>query len=431
MKRISEGDFIFEIPVKDKDDEIAPALNSTTKTLKELKKETDIMTAWAKEGELEKRGNADKFKGGYNEIIRGFNNTVIEIVTKVREAEKILGILSTGDLTVRMEGEFMGNYKSFQTYINNLANSLESVIREVNESISTTASAANEISSSTEEIAAGAEEQSQQAAEVLGAVEQMTKTIIETTKNSEAAADASMRYGEIAKEGGNVVKETIYGMSRVSEVVQNSAETVQQLGKSSEHIGEIVQVIDDIADQTNLLALNAAIEAARAGEQGRGFAVVADEVRKLSEKTTNATKEIALMIRQIQKDTKGAVVSIEKGTKEVEGGRKLADKSGESLKEIIAGAQNVVDIISQVAAASEEQSATSEQISKSIEAISSVTQQNAAGLQQVSKATEDLTRLTDNLQNLVKKFKIKNNNTSNNDEKYVVRPNGKLIEVKS
>jgi methyl-accepting chemotaxis protein len=429
MIRISEGDFNFEIPLKDKDDEITPALNLTTKTLKELKKETDIMTAWAKEGDLEKRGNTDKFKGGYSEIISGFNNTVIEIVTKVRESENILAILSTGDLTARMEGEYKGNYKKFQTYVNNLANSLEDVIGEVNESIATTASSANEISSSTEEMAAGAEEQSQQATEVAGAVEQMTKTIIETTKNSGAAAEASKKYGEIAKEGGNVVNETIKGMNRISEVVQNSAETVQQLGKSSEHIGEIVQVIDDIADQTNLLALNAAIEAARAGEQGRGFAVVADEVRKLAERTTKATKEIASMIKQIQKDTKGAVASMEKGSKEVENGRELANKAGESLKEIIAGAEDVVDIISQVAAASEEQSTTSEQISRSIESISSVTQQSAAGVQQVAKATEDLSRLTDNLQNLVNKFKISKGHDSDKGDKYAVRQNRKLIKV--
>jgi len=447
MKRISEGDFNFDIPLKDEDDEIAPAVNRTTKALKEVKGETDTMTNWAINGELDKRGNADKFAGGYNEIIKGFNNTVNEIVTRVSEAEKVLEVLSTGDLTIRMDGEFKGNFKRLQGYVNNLGDSLEKVISEVTESVAATASSSTEISSSTEEMAAGAEEQSQQASEVASAVEQMTKTIIETTKNSGSAADASKKYGEIAQEGGSVVYETIKGMNRISDVVKKSADTVQQLGKSSEQIGEIVQVIDDIADQTNLLALNAAIEAARAGEQGRGFAVVADEVRKLAERTTKATKEIAAMIKQIQKDTDGAVISMEEGTKEVEIGKQLADKAGESLKQIISGAANVVDIITQVAAASEEQSSASEQISKNIEAISSVTQQSSAGVQQIAKAAEDLNRLTNNLEQLVSKFKISNriaatktyNSEDNFDKpsttlkeksKSFIRHNGHLISHK-
>ena len=136
------------------------------------------------------------------------------------------------------------------------------------------------------------------------------------------------------------------------------------------------------------------------------------------------------MIKQIQKDTKGAVASMEKDMKEVENGRALANKAGELLKEIIAGSEDVVDIISQVAAASEEQSTTSEQISRSIESISSVVQQSAAGVQQVAKATEDLSRLTDNLQNLVNRFKISNRHDSDKGNKYAVKQNGKLIEVK-
>jgi methyl-accepting chemotaxis protein len=189
-------------------------------------------------------------------------------------------------------------------------------------------------------------------------------------------------------------------------VVKKSAETVEALGRSSDQIGEIVQVIDDIADQTNLLALNAAIEAARAGEQGRGFAVVADEVRKLAERTTKATKEIAAMIKQIQKDTGEAVESMKVGTDEVERGKALADEAGRSLNLMITGAVEVVDMIMQVAAASEEQSSVAAEISKNVDSIRNVTKETTTGVQEIARASEDLNRLTVNLQQSVSIFRI-------------------------
>jgi methyl-accepting chemotaxis protein len=231
-------------------------------------------------------------------------------------------------------------------------------------------------------------------------------------------------------------------MKKIAEVVKRSAETVQALGKSSDQIGEIIGVIDDIADQTNLLALNAAIEAARAGEQGRGFAVVADEVRKLAERTTKATKEIASMIKTIQNDTAGAVESMKEGTKKVDEGIRLSDRAGASLDEIVEISQQVTDMIAQIAAASEEQSSASEQISKNVEAISNVTGETASGVQQVARAAEDLNRLTEGLQQLVNKFSVSAaentdkhssnmlRSTSQADQsmsKLDVRGNGKLV----
>jgi methyl-accepting chemotaxis protein len=234
----------------------------------------------------------------------------------------------------------------------------------------------------------------------------MTKTIVENSKNAGNTAETAKRAKDAAEQGGVVVEETVAGMKRIAEVVNKSAGTVKALGKSSDQIGEIIGVIDDIADQTNLLALNAAIEAARAGDQGRGFAVVADEVRKLAERTTKATKEIAGMIKTIQSDTTGAVASMEEGTKEVDSGIKLADRAGESLKEIVGMIQNLTDMVSQIAAASEEQSSASEQISKNVEAISTVTGETAQGTQQIARAAEDLNRLTENLQQILGKFKV-------------------------
>lgn len=423
-EKIAMGDTNLELKEKSDKDVLTKSLIKVVKTVKELVSEALTLSKAAVEGKLSTRGNADKFNGGYRDIVNGVNDTINAVVQPISESSRVLEKLAQGNLSSRMTGDYKGDYGIIKESINGLASSFHKAISEVSTAIQATASASNQISSSTEEMAAGAQEQSAQTSEVASAVEQMTKTIIETTKNSGQASIAAKNAGQIAKEGGKVVGETIEGMNRVAEVVKRSADTVQALGKSSDEIGEIVQVIDDIADQTNLLALNAAIEAARAGEQGRGFAVVADEVRKLAERTTKATKEIASMIKQIQKDTEGAVLSMKEGTEQVERGKSLADEAGKSLEQIIKGAEEVVDIASQVAVASEEQSSAAEQISKNVESISSVTQQSAAGVQQIANAAEDLNRLTLNLQELVAKFNLEDNNSQ-----FAIRQNGKLVHI--
>ena len=336
--------------------------------------------------------------------------------------EKILvemNKFADGDLMISLKSEKDDEIGRLFNGFNLVVKNIREMIIATSEAIEATASASTEISSSSEEMAAGAQEQSSQTLEIASSIEEMTRTILDTTRNSSIAAEAAKKSGDMAKEGGKVVSETIIGMNRIAEVVSKSAETVQALGKSSNQIGEIIQVIDEIADQTNLLALNAAIEAARAGEQGRGFAVVADEVRKLAERTTKATKEISGMIKQIQTDTHNAVISMEEGTSEVEKGKLLADKAGQSLKEIITGADQVVGVITQVAAASEEQSATSEQISKNIESINNVTKESADGVQQIARSAEDLSRLTVNLQELIARFKFDNASDHKNNSNII------------
>jgi methyl-accepting chemotaxis protein len=323
-----------------------------------------------------------------------------------KPVNELVGNIKNADLNSRFNSTRKDEIGDLQRVFDGFVDQIKNTLIQVSESSAAVASASTQISSSTEELAAGAQEQSSQASEVATAVEEMTKTLGETTENVRKVADGARDAKESARKGGDVVGQTISGMKRIADVVNQSASQVKILGASSDKIGEIIGVIDDIADQTNLLALNAAIEAARAGEQGRGFAVVADEVRKLAERTSKATKEIAAMIRQIQTDTNQAVASMEKGTQEVGTGITLAEQAGAMLNDIVGNAQTVADMVGQIAAASEQQSSASEQISKNVEAISTVTQQSASGTQQIARTAEDLNRLTENLQNLLTKFNL-------------------------
>ncbi len=404
--KISEGNLDVEIKPKSENDILSNSLSKVKGILADLVVDLKTLTTAALEGQLKTRAEAEKYKGGFNDIVKGINHTLDAVILPIKEGSNVLEVMATGDLSVRMKGDYKGDHQLIKNSINQLGDALAKLVVDIKESIHATASAANEISSSSEEIAAGTQEQSSQTGEVASAVEQMTKTIIETSKNASAASETAKLAGDRAIEGGNVVADTIVGMNKIAEVVSKSAEKVFTLGQNSDKIGEIIQVINDIADQTNLLALNAAIEAARAGEQGRGFAVVADEVRKLAERTTKATKEIADMIKTIQQDTIEAVDSMKKGTLEVQDGKKMTERAGIVLKDIVEGSKQVTDLVTQVAAASEEQSAASEQISKNVEAINQVTQESTFGVQQIAKAAEDLSNLTVNLQSLISKFRV-------------------------
>ncbi len=289
---------------------------------------------------------------------------------------------------------------------NKMSVSMKELINSISQASNQIASASEELSSTSEQMSRGMQQQTSQTSQIASAMEEMSATVLEVAKNSQSASSSANEASSTAQKGGEVVTRAISGMMIIASTVEESARTIGELGKSSDQIGEIVAVIDDIADQTNLLALNAAIEAARAGEQGRGFAVVADEVRKLAERTTKATKEIAQRIKNIQKETGNAVSAMEAGTKEVNEGVKLANQAGESLTQIVAAVQKVNDMIRQIATAAEEQSTAAEEISKSIEEIASVTKETSQGSNQTATASHELSRMATELQGAVGQFKI-------------------------
>ncbi|MBI1938122.1 MAG: methyl-accepting chemotaxis protein [Ignavibacteriales bacterium] len=403
---ISKGNLDLKINVLSEKDMLSKSFEVVVENLNNLIFELKLVTDEIINGKASTRGNPEKFYGAYKEIVIGVNATLDALFMPIQEGVEVLSDMSKGNFTARVKGEYKGDHRLIADSINTLGDSLVSILSNISEMVNLTASISEQISSSTEEMAAGAQEQSVQTFDVVSSVEEMTKTIVSASKNASQAAEASKKAGEVAREGGTVVEKTVNGMNRIAQFVEKASTNIQALGKNSEQIGEIVQVIDDIANQTNLLALNAAIEAARAGEQGRGFAVVADEVRKLAERTTKATKEISDMIKRIQNVTENVVHSMNEGSSDVQTGKELAQKAGLSLKEIISASDQVLDVVAQVASASEQQSATSEQISRNVESISKVTNESASGIQQIAGAADELNKMTTNLKSIITHFKF-------------------------
>ncbi len=221
-----------------------------------------------------------------------------------------------------------------------------------------------------------------------------------------AAVSAATEAGKLSAHGKQVVSSAVAGIRQVAETVAESSRSIESLGQRSDEIGRIIQVIDDIANQTNLLALNAAIEAARAGEQGRGFAVVADEVRKLAEKTSAATTEISAMIAAIQADTASAVSSMERGGEQVREGVEQANQAGEALNHIFGSVENVVGLIRQIAEAMNVQKSASEEISQRVEHIADSARESGAAITEATAAFHQMHGLAGQLQETVGRFRL-------------------------
>jgi methyl-accepting chemotaxis protein len=290
--------------------------------------------------------------------------------------------------------------------LNGMRNSLREMVRGISSTAEHLAAASEEISAGASQSAETARIQADQTRQVATAMAEMSAAVEQVSENSHTASDSSHQAAEAANQGGKVVEEALETMRRIAESSSTMAARITKLGNSSVQIGEIVAVIDEIADQTNLLALNAAIEAARAGEQGRGFAVVADEVRKLAERTTKATKEIATMIESIQVEAKSAVEAIESGSHDVVIGVEKTTASGTALQEIIRASEQVGDMISRIATAATEQSSATEAVNSSVTQISNLTAESSAAAEQTAKACASLSKMALDLQTLVNQFRL-------------------------
>ena len=334
-------------------------------------------------------------------------NLYRSITSPINELTLIAKGFSNGDLSNSMNETRNDEFGILGHHFNSATRKLNDMMHNVKKVTDTLSFNSERLSDASVQIAHNTEEQSSQTTQAAAAMEQLSASFLDVAQNTTDAAKSSKEATDLAAQGGQVVAEAIDGMNKIAQSVNQSAETIETLGVRSEQIGDIINVINDIASQTNLLALNAAIEAARAGEQGRGFAVVADEVRKLSERTATATKEISDMIQSFQQDIHIAVESMQTGTAEVDAGVKLSHHAGESLKMIVESANSLTKMVEQIAAAAEEQSSTGEVVASNVESVAGLTQQTAINSKESSQTTQELNSLVIELKTLVSEFKLR------------------------
>lgn len=316
-----------------------------------------------------------------------------------------LGNLAEGDLTVQasVTEDITG---AIADSINYAIEALRDLVSTINNTSGLVASAVQETSAIADRLAKSSEVQARQIENASSTVVQMAQSMDDVSSKTAASAEVAEKSVGIAHEGGDRVRRTINGMNAIREHIQDTSKRIKRLGESSQEIGDIVALINDIADQTNILALNAAIQASAAGEAGRGFAVVADEVQRLAERSSNATKRIETLVKTIQADTNEAVISMEKSTSEVVGGAKLAEKAGEALDEIEKVSANLAELIDEISKSAGRVSEMASRVSGAMVSINEITGQTAQSSVSTASAIGKLHQLARELRQAVADFRL-------------------------
>ncbi len=313
--------------------------------------------------------------------------------------------LAEGDLTVHttVTEDITG---AIADSVNYSIDALRNLVNTINNTSKQVASAADVTHDSTQKLTTSSEKQAREIANVTSAVSEMAKSIEQVSGHAKSSAEVAQQSVNIAHKGAQAVSRTIDGMDTIREQIQETSKRIKRLGESSQEIGDIVGLIDEIADQTNILALNAAIQASTAGEAGRGFAVVADEVQRLAERAGTATKQIEALVKTIQSDTNEAVISMEQSTSNVVSGARLAENAGEALVEIESVSDNLAALIQNITDATDKQTIAASNVTKTMNVIQEITMQTSDGASNTASWVGKLKNLAQELKRSVAGFKL-------------------------
>jgi methyl-accepting chemotaxis protein len=336
-----------------------------------------------------------------NFILRKF---VSEPAGRMRKA--ITEISSSGDFTRRVTVNSSDELGQTARSFNDLVGNLQNAFRDIHDGIEKVAQSSHMLSESSHQVATSSTHQSAAASSMAATVEQVTVSIGEVSQGAAQALQLSQNSEQLSIHGGEIIHRAVDEIQSIAGTVRQTSTAIENLGEQSNRISSIVKVIKEIADQTNLLALNAAIEAARAGEQGRGFAVVADEVRKLAERTTNATEEVSQMIDTIQQASQSAIEGMNRTVTQVDDGVSLAQQAGEAINQIKSESNQVHHTIEDISSALSEQNTASNEIAHQIEKVAQMTEENSAAAEQTADAADHLEQLAEDMRTTVNRFKI-------------------------
>jgi len=425
-KKLAQGQTDFSLNIKTNDEirVLSDAFMSAADSLKTMLTDANMLSQSAVEGKLSVRADLEKHQGDYRKIIEGVNDTLDAVVGPVQEASavleemakgnlsarvtgeyrgdhaiiknslnntldtitgyiseisQILGQMAEGDLTVGITSEYLGDFAALKDSINHIASSLRDVLSEIGLS-------ADQVAAGTQQVSGGSQAISQGATEQAASIEELTATITEIaeqTKSNAVNANQANRISEEAKE------DAVRGNDQMREL----QEAMRDINESSYNIGKIIKVIDEIAFQTNILALNAAVEAARAGIHGKGFGVVAEEVRSLAVKSADAAKETTALIESSEKKT--------------EAGTRIADETAEALGNIVVSVEKTVELMREIAEASNNQATAVSEVNRGIEQMSQVVQTNSATAEEAAAATEELSSQAEILKTMVDRFRVR------------------------
>lgn len=320
--------------------------------------------------------------------------------------DMMLNIKNRHDFTLNLSVQSQDEIGDTAQTFNQLIASIQGILQELFQNANNVSQAAHSLAASAQQVAASSQNQSMQAATIYTDVEQVNLSIRHVTEGAQEALVLSCQSGDLSNRGGDIIQNATHTMTQITTTVQQTAQSIEALGQQSHQISSVVQVIKDVADQTNLLALNAAIEAARAGEQGRGFAVVADEVRNLAKRTTKATEEISQMITGIQQSTDTAIKAMSAAVEQADQGALIASQAGAAIEQIKAGSAKVVDVVNKISHTLVDQNKASDSIAAHVEQVAGMAEENKAAANQSASAAVSLEQLAAQMRAALSRFKV-------------------------